>query len=94
MLLGISYKPDTDDIRNSPAVEILNRLLNETELGIKFCDPHLSKSVKLFEKYLIPFENLLTQDEIDLYFVLVNHSAFRDSVALLNQNKKTVVSLV
>lgn len=94
MLLGISYKPDSDDIRNSPAVEILNRLINETELGIKVCDPHLSKSVKLFEKYLIPFENLLTQDEIDLYFVLVNHSAFRDSVALLNQNKKTVVSLV
>ncbi len=38
LILGISYKKNVDDIRESPSLDIIN-LLNKKEAKVEFCDP-------------------------------------------------------
>ena len=39
-MLGAAYKKDTDDSRESPALEILSALLAKGA-DVRYCDPHL-----------------------------------------------------
>jgi len=74
-LFGLAYKPDVDDMRESPAIDIAKRL---TTLGVK---------VKAFEPYKGPglingIENAETLQaaltEVDGFVLLVPHSSFKD----------------
>ncbi len=49
-ILGLSFKPDTDDIRNAPALDIVNRLIIQGA-GIRAYDPKaMEKSKKVLKK--------------------------------------------
>src|SRR5690606_26230210 len=41
-LLGISYKPDVDDVRESPAVEVVHDLAADPRLRVDVVEPYLS----------------------------------------------------
>ena len=41
-IFGIAYKPDVGDLRESPSLDIVMRLVKETELQILVCDPMVS----------------------------------------------------
>ncbi|MDD3437182.1 MAG: nucleotide sugar dehydrogenase, partial [Candidatus Gastranaerophilales bacterium] len=69
-VLGITYKPDIDDIRESPAVEIVNMLESNPRLRVSICDPH----VKGFNNKLVSLEEAL-QDS-DCILLAVNHKEF------------------
>ncbi|PKN94121.1 MAG: UDP-N-acetyl-D-mannosamine dehydrogenase [Chloroflexi bacterium HGW-Chloroflexi-6] len=73
-LLGLSYKPDVDDLRESPAVELAHLLIGE------------GANVKCFEPYAlegnIPGLEILPSVEAAIFdaeiiIFLVNHSQFR-----------------
>ena len=44
-VLGLAFKPDTDDVRESPAIAIVNRLLGEGA-SVTVCDPVASDAVE------------------------------------------------
>lgn len=44
-LLGLTFKPDTDDIREAPSLYIIEKLLN-SKVKIKAYDPMVSKEIK------------------------------------------------
>jgi UDP-N-acetyl-D-mannosaminuronic acid dehydrogenase len=76
-ILGLTYKSDVDDFRESPAIEVVHELL---ELGYK---------VKVFDPYLLPKVQLpvgtvvATFSEVkacSLVRVLVNHSQFKSEL--------------
>ena len=69
--LGLAFKPDIDDIRESPAVEVVHAL---QELGhdLLVVEPHLEHS-EAFR--LVELETALR--EADIVAVLVNHRAFQ-----------------
>lgn len=82
-VLGLAYKPDIDDLRESPAMEIAE-ILRDKRYKIIACEPNVdSKEVNGFELY--------TLDEIAEkanYLVLAQgHREFREKIEIL-KNKK------
>jgi UDP-N-acetyl-D-mannosaminuronic acid dehydrogenase len=78
--LGLSYKPDIDDLRESPAVEIVH-MLSEAQIGpLLVVEPHvktLPQSLKdLLGVELVDLHTALTRS--DIVVLLVNHKQFNN----------------
>ena len=73
--LGLAYKPDVDDLRESPAVEVV-RLLQDSGALVKSFEPY-KPGAELPGINAIPtLEGALA--EADAAILLVNHSGLRD----------------
>ncbi|MBI4866796.1 MAG: nucleotide sugar dehydrogenase [Candidatus Wallbacteria bacterium] len=69
-LLGLTYKPDVDDVRDSPAIHVME-LLKQAEYGLGLYDPHVKRSP--FELHgLIP-----ALESTDCIVILTDHSEFK-----------------
>lgn len=77
--LGLSYKPDVDDLRQSPALKIVDALKSE-EIDLIVVEPHIKElpPVLLNQKNitLSTFETAL--EKSDILILLVGHSAFQN----------------
>lgn len=83
LMLGVSYKKDIDDWRESPALEVL-RLLEEDGASVTICDPH----VPVFSAHGKGYQTVaLTPQavaEADLVVITTEHSAFDFSMVVQN----------
>ncbi|MBW1879159.1 MAG: UDP-N-acetyl-D-mannosamine dehydrogenase [Deltaproteobacteria bacterium] len=71
-VLGLTYKPDIDDLRESPALEVARALIAEVEGEVLACDPNL----RVFEEFpLHSLEECL--ERADIVVALVAHREFR-----------------
>jgi UDP-N-acetyl-D-glucosamine dehydrogenase len=77
LVLGIAYKPNVDDIRESPAAEIIEQL-QEAGATVDYHDPHLLVFPRM-RKYSINLESqTLTPEAIeaaDCVLIVTNHDA-------------------
>lgn len=84
-LLGLTYKPDIDDIRESPAIEIFHMLDKNPRLNVSVCDPH----VKGFGDKLAGINEAVKGS--DCVLLVVNHKEFMSldhaEIAQLVNNK-------
>jgi UDP-N-acetyl-D-mannosaminuronic acid dehydrogenase len=71
--LGLAYKNDVDDLRESPALDITRELIKENIGKVLVCEPYVKES-KEFE--LHPLDKVL--NESDILVLLVNHKQFYD----------------
>jgi UDP-N-acetyl-D-mannosaminuronic acid dehydrogenase len=78
-LLGLSYKPNVDDLRESPAVAIARELIEAKVGELYLVEPHLASTPKGFaDSRLVHWTSL--DDAIrhaDIVAVLVAHDQFR-----------------
>lgn len=76
-LLGLSYKPNIDDLRESPAVYIAHQLLAVKEIATIVCEPHVKD--KALPEELRNFAVTITQalDHADIVVFLVAHTRFK-----------------
>lgn len=87
-ILGLSYKPDVDDIRESPAIEIA-RLLVSKGAQVNAYEPFLKKEIDGINT--VPGIIDATKDS-DLILVLVAHTQFRNlDVSKVSQNNKHLI---
>ncbi len=75
-LLGLAFKPDIDDLRESPAVSIARELIDANLVEILFVEPNINKLPNtLSTGKLTPLKDAL--EEADIVAVLVGHSQFK-----------------
>ncbi len=77
---GVTYKPDVDDLRESPALHIVERLLRNSKFKVLVCDPMLkdlpSKMAAHPRLKLVDAET--ARAEADIVAFLVGHKKFRN----------------
>ena len=74
--MGLTYKADVDDIRESPALEIKNKL-EQKGFTVKAADPLIMNGIKETVKIFSPEESI---SQSDLVVFLVGHKQFRSLV--------------
>lgn len=78
LVLGLAYKPDIDDTRESPSFELID-LLRRLGAEVEYSDPHVPRTVPVrkhdlgMKSVTINAENLVRFDAV---VVSTNHSAF------------------
>jgi UDP-N-acetyl-D-mannosaminuronic acid dehydrogenase len=83
-IFGLTFKPDIDDIRQSPALEIAQKVFNTYGPNVSIVEPNLSQ---IDEFKLTNYD--IAYDESDIVVFLVNHSKFKE--LKININKKKVL---
>lgn len=73
---GLAFKPDIDDLRESPALKIAEKLA-ELGLNILAIEPNIDKLPKGMQDN-INLINLEQASEIDIHLILVAHREFKD----------------
>ncbi|OUV72884.1 MAG: UDP-N-acetyl-D-mannosamine dehydrogenase [Flavobacteriales bacterium TMED123] len=71
-LMGLAFKPDIDDLRESPALQVAETLLAENKYHLLLVEPNLEKS----DKYDLSDYEKLNRDA-DIVAYLVAHKEFR-----------------
>ncbi len=91
LCLGLSYKPDIDDLRESPAVEVVRLLASDRSYQILVMEPHVNKlPEKLLTYGNISLVNIGSQIQYDYVVKLVEHTAFSGFHAQALQERKEV----
>ena len=89
--LGLSYKPDIDDVRASPAVTIVNEMARRQSGELLAVEPHLEHAPAELDGSvrLVEFEQALR--EADILVLLVAHKAFTAALEGSATDNKVVV---
>jgi UDP-N-acetyl-D-glucosamine dehydrogenase len=91
LVLGIAYKKDVDDMRESPAVELME-LLVARGAKVEYSDPHVPVFPRMREHHFDLKSVALNAESIaryDLLLLATNHNAF--DYGLVLQNAKLIV---
>lgn len=82
-VLGLAYKPDIDDLRESPAMEIAE-ILRDKGYKVVACEPNVnSKEVNGFELY--SFDEIL--EKADYLVLAQGHREFKEKIEVLGNKK-------
>jgi UDP-N-acetyl-D-glucosamine dehydrogenase len=86
-VLGVAYKKDIDDVRESPALDVMH-LLERMRARITYSDPHVPElRLDGLELRSEPLEAMVAQ--ADCVVIITNHSAF--DYARLLENAQLIV---
>ncbi len=76
LIIGVSYKPDVNDIRESPAIEVIE-LLQERGALVSYHDPHVPRLHRMRYHDLklesVPLQKKVLQ-QFDFSVIITNHS--------------------
>ncbi len=91
LVLGIAYKKNVDDMRESPSVELME-LLRDKGAHVEYSDPHVPTFPKMREHHFDLSSVPLTAESIasyDLVLLATNHDGF--DYALIQQHANLIV---
>lgn len=74
-IYGLTFKPDVDDIRESPAIKISEEILEAHNGKVFFIDPNLDDVILNKKKYNTTNE---VMDDIHIHVLLVDHKEFKN----------------
>lgn len=92
LVLGIAYKPNIDDIRESGSIHLMNKLFEENIAKIEWSDPHINKALLINEynynkkKIDINPKNLRS---FDIVLLMTDHDKF--DYDMIYKNSKAII---
>lgn len=88
LIIGVAYKKDIDDLRESPALDVIE-LLHERGATISFADPYVEQ-VSILDTTYEPVElSAETIKDFDCVVILTNHQVL--DYELIYQNSRLIV---
>ena len=78
LILGLAYKPDVDDVRESPSFELIEKL-DALGAQVDYNDPHVARTHKMRHHDLHMSSVALTQESIKSYdcvLIATHHAAY------------------
>jgi UDP-N-acetyl-D-glucosamine dehydrogenase len=88
LVLGAAYKPDIDDLRESPAIDVIG-LLKQKGAEVSYHDPHIPSFQHDDWKLESVPDLFASVSSADCVVIVTNHSSY-DYSAILNQAKLIV----
>jgi len=79
-LYGLTYKEDVDDVRESPTLQLLEKMDEHLAFGIKVFDPLINK--KIVDNQYLDFDSFL--NDVDMVVILVGHKHIKENAIKLN----------
>lgn len=74
---GLSFKPNIDDMRESPALLVANKVIDMHPGVVMLVDPNVNKLTEHYDdKLLVDFD--IASREADIHVLLVDHTEFKD----------------
>ena len=84
LILGVAYKKDISDIRESPALNIISKLIKYNKL--EYFDPYVP-SIEIEKKKIKSKKNLKDLKKYDVVILLTDHSKFPYKSIIKNSKK-------
>ena len=75
LLLGVAYKPNVGDIRESPAIEVA-RMLRDRGADVRYCDPHVSEFAVAGVEVKVCQDPVASAAQADLVLIVTPHDQF------------------
>jgi UDP-N-acetyl-D-mannosaminuronic acid dehydrogenase len=90
-LLGLAFKPDIDDLRESPAIEIAQTIGQNENIDLMLVEPNIKiLPTKITTGTLVDFDK--ASKEADVVAILVSHKEFKEHKHVFN--KSSVIDVV
>lgn len=78
-LYGLAYKENVDDTRESPTLQLLERMDEHLAFGVKVYDPFVNE--RIVDHQFLNFEDFL--NEIEILVVMVGHEHIKNNMELI-----------
>lgn len=92
-LYGLSYKENVDDTRESPTLQLLEKMDEHLAFGVKVYDPFVKR--KLVDNQYFDFSEFI--DDVEVVVVMVGHDHIKENVEKIKDklilDTKNVISL-
>ena len=75
-LYGLAYKENVDDTRESPTLQLLERMDEHLAFGVKVYDPYIK--TRIVEHQFMNFEDFL--NEIEILVIMVVHDHIKENM--------------
>ena len=79
-LYGLTYKENVDDVRESPTLQLLEKMEEHLACGIKVYDPYIKH--KMVDNQYFDFDNFT--ESIDVLVIMVAHNEIKEKIKDLN----------
>ena len=78
-LYGLTYKENVEDTRESPTLQLLERMNEHLAFGVKVFDPFIKE--RIVDHQFMNFEDFL--NEIEILVIMVGHKHIKDNINLI-----------
>ena len=92
LILGLAYKKNMDDIRESASIKLAETLKNNDFKHLSYCDPHIKNQISIKKyKYLKKINKLYPSiiKKFDIIILMTDHDAF--DYKIIKKNSKKII---